>query len=192
METLNAIQYLKQNGFADNKSYNWINPILKKLLDNELKNEDIDDLISSIVKREKKISTSESEEAIAVSVENNFTNLFEISQIKEICEVSNFGLLDVKEAIKLNKNLNIFYGLNGVGKSSLYKAICSALNINKDRKCVPNIDGNDSKMVSKVKVIDKENNERVIEFPRDSNEVTTNVRVFDSYISNYISTFAHG
>ncbi len=54
-----------------------------------------------------------------------------IQKIKEIKNIENVGLIDKFESIKLNPQINIFYGLNASGKSSLYKAICNALGYQK-------------------------------------------------------------
>lgn len=186
MEIINAIQYLKSSGFADNKSNTWINPILHKALNNELNNDDIDNLISSISKMdinpENINDTNSSTAAVAEEVIDTDSKIT-ISEIKEICEVNNFGLLNVKEPIKLNRGLNIFYGMNGVGKSSLYKSICGALG--NEKKCVPNVDGNNAKMCSKLKVVCKSGSEEILEFTPEKKD-SLDIRIFDSYVSNYI------
>lgn len=185
MEVTNAIQYLKENSFADNKSNAWINPILNKVLNDEIRETDINDLISSIVKRDKKLEEGqETEELIAATTEEETDTKIEVAEIKEISEVNNFGLLNVSQPISLNKNLNMFYGMNGVGKSSLYRSICGALEQD-SRKCMPNIDSESNKMTSKIKIIDKSNTEICLEFSADTKN-TLDVRIFDSYISNVI------
>ena len=185
MEVTNAIQYLKENSFADNKSNSWINPLLNKILNDEINDHDINNLINSIVKQDYKPESVNETEAliVATSVEET-SDRIEVAEIKEILEVSNFGLLNISQPIPLNKSLNIFYGMNGVGKSSLYKSICGALGQD-SRKCMPNIDSESDKMTSKVKIIDKSNTERDLEFTSD-NKNTLDVRIFDSYISNII------
>lgn len=190
MEVTNAIQYLKESGFADSKSNLWINPILNKALNEEIHVEDIDDLIDTIVKREEKPEVvKEKVDLTAATSEEPVIQKIEVATIEEISEVTNFGLLNISQPIPLNKGLNIFYGMNGVGKSSLYKSICGALGL-ESRKCVPNINSQTNKMTSKIKIIDKTSTTRNFEFTADTKS-TLDVRIFDSFISNFIVTNDH-
>ncbi|MDD3730702.1 MAG: AAA family ATPase, partial [Endomicrobiaceae bacterium] len=191
MEMVNAVQYLKENNFTDNKSNAWINPILNRALNNELSSDEVDALINSIVKMDKKPDSNKETEELTSAISEAVTNeKVEVSEIKEITEVKNFGLLNISQPIPLNKNLNIFYGMNGVGKSTLYKSICGALGL-ENRKCVPNIDSCDEeKMSSRIKIVDKSSKEQELEFTEDT-KGSLDVRIFDSYISNYIVSNDH-
>ena len=190
MEFTNAIQYLKSNGFTDNKTFSWINPILNKALNNELSHDDINSLITNITKNTiSPEGISEIESETATTTEEIIESKIEVAEIKEICSVNNFGLLNITEPIKLKSNLNVFYGMNGVGKSSIYKAICGPLGT-EDKKCIPNINNDNKNMQSKIKIKDTGGNEKTLEFMGDKNN-TLDVRIFDSEISRYTISNDH-
>jgi hypothetical protein len=190
MEVTDAIQYLKANGFTENKTYSWINPLLNKLLNSELNNDDVDKLISTITKKHLNTQdNTEIESVITATCEFIPNSKIELSEIKEISSVNNFGLLNIEEPVKLKSGLNVFYGMNGVGKSSIYKAICGALGTD-NKKCVPNVNSNSSSMLSKIKIKDKQGNEKTLEFSGDKEE-SLDVRIFDNEISRYIVSNDH-
>lgn len=187
VEIINAIQYLKNSGFASNNSNKWINGVLQKSLDEQLTEEIINSFISGLFgEQENKIDLNCSEEAVTDIVDKVDNSVLKVLKIKEITEVNNFGLLKIKDPICLNDGLNVFYGLNGVGKSSLYKAICSVLKCNVSRKCIPDIDYDNNNMVSKIKILDSEGKEKLIEYKNDYSNLNANIKVFDNYISNFI------
>lgn len=190
MELTDAIQYLKIKGFTNNRSYSWINSILDKALNNELGNEDIEQLISTITKKEVNPKENrETEDKTAAVKELKPVNKIEVAEIIEICEVNNSGLLNITEPIKLKSDLNIFYGMNGVGKSSIYKAICGALGT-ENKKCVPNVNSEDSSILTRVKIKDKTGNQQTLKFTGEKIE-TLDVRIFDSEVSRSIVSNDH-
>jgi len=187
MEITNAIQYLKANSFTDNKNYLWINPILNKALNDELNTDDIDNLISSITKKNINPKVNIITEEISVeSAEVENDSIIELSKIKEISSVNNLGLLNITEPIMFKNGLNVFYGMNGVGKSSIYKAVCGTLGV-ENKRCVPNINtkGSNNSVLSRIKIKDKQGNERTLEFTGDKKD-SLDVRIFDNEISRYI------
>lgn len=183
MKILDAVQYLKDNKFAENSQYEWINPTFRKVINDEFTDKDISDLICSISKREKEAINIAIEETSASSEKD-----LNISKILEISEVKNYGLLNLEEPITLNGGLNVFYGENGAGKSSLFKALCDVFGLNDLKKCIPNINNeDDAEMKCKLKIKDSEDNSLEI----DGYEIYSkpgNVKIFDNYISNYIVT----
>ncbi|WP_425449147.1 AAA family ATPase [Dethiothermospora halolimnae] len=185
MKVVNAIEYLKNNNFDKSESYEWINPILKKVLNDDLKNEDIEKLICSIIKTDKPDENKASLEISATTNKNETCNELQILGIKEISRVKNYGLVDLKEPISLNEGLNVFYGKNGVGKSSLYKALCNSLGLESPNRCVPNINSKDNNMGYRLKFLDSNNQEQIID-SSNSKISNTNVKIFDNYISNFI------
>ena len=180
MKIVDAIQYLKQNNFTENSQYEWINPILRKVINDEIIEVDINNLMCNISKRNNEFVDVTDEISTTIS-----SDCLDIYKIKEISEVKNYGLLDIEEPIILNDGLNVFYGQNGVGKSSLFKALCDIFGLDNFKKCTPNINNNIREMKCKLKILDNDNN--LIDIDTCENySRPDNVKVFDNYISNFI------
>lgn len=129
-----AIEFIRNSNFFTEPKYSWIVPLINKVLTDALEDKDIDSLLTnqepeSIEKR----STKTIHKYVTYAVDTR-----EIRSITEISSITNVGLVDTTEPIKLEDGLNIFYGKNGAGKSSVYNALCSLFG--KAKKVHPNLE----------------------------------------------------
>ncbi|GAB6108030.1 AAA family ATPase [Fusibacter bizertensis] len=168
MTPINAIVYLEQKKTFEDDAYEWINPLIKVCLagckiTNELLISHIDGKIeSSYVPRD----------------ESENGNFF-IHRIKEISEMKNVGLIEIeKEPLLLKDGLNIFYGKNGSGKSTIYKSLVNSLG-NKHVKSEPNIHNGDKTVSVKVKIEDRDGAEAIVNYT-GKEQFETNVKVYDT------------
>jgi energy-coupling factor transporter ATP-binding protein EcfA2 len=135
----NAIDFIKSSVFYSDPKYDWLFPLINKVLTDELTDADIDNLLS--------IDNPESTVQTATRVISkpviNVVEPSNIRSINEITTLSNVGLVNITKPQKLKAGLNIFYGKNGAGKSSIYNALCSILG-KKDKKVHPNLEAQGS------------------------------------------------
>ncbi|MCP5064657.1 MAG: AAA family ATPase, partial [Ignavibacteriae bacterium] len=147
-----------------------------------------DDIIKETVNevlqlKDEKIDTDLQIEKIE-EIENLAEQLIHVKKINSINKLSNIGLLNRVEPIKINGGLNVFYGKNGSGKSSVYMGLCKALG--HDKTVFSNINKEQKNSSCEVVLTDSENNEHIIEWETDKECTKTNVQIFDSQISNFI------
>jgi len=111
---------------------------MKKVLNDTFTEEDIKKFVDCLIPLDEKNDNKEENlkeiKKVEESIENSAKKeeLRRIKSIKEIKCIENVGLIDKIESIKLNSEINFFYGLNASGKSSLYKAICNVLGYKKE------------------------------------------------------------
>lgn len=123
---LSAKEILENNQVFKKDEYIWFYNVLQDILAKNNIDKSIQALLSSIFNKEE----------IKISIETQPEKYFEnipkaIKNITSINEIKNFGLVDIKSPIQLNSGLTIFYGRNGSGKTTIYKALCNALGYNK-------------------------------------------------------------
>jgi DNA repair exonuclease SbcCD ATPase subunit len=121
----NAVSYIKSSGIFDDKKYKWIVPLVNKVLDDGLGSDDVRSTLTGEYEIiDETVSTIQKSVTYVVGKRN-------VKSMTEIVNVSNIGLLDINEPIKFENGLNIFYGKNGTGKSSIYLALCKIFGKNK-------------------------------------------------------------
>lgn len=186
-EVVNAIDYIKDSSIFTTPKYNWIIPLITKALDDDLSDADINDLVDSFLskKKDKNLQAQPIQsESQAKSVnENEYTDV-NIKKIKSIDKILNVGLLDTQEPITLKDGLNIFYGKNGAGKSSIYLGLCKVLG--KNKRVYSNITNKSNESCCGITFEGDDNNDHVLEWNSGNENNESKIMIFDSMISNYI------
>ncbi len=186
-----AVEYIKESSIYTNKRYAWLKALIDKCLNDTLVEQDIIDTVNLKLKIDIDNDTDDSgdviEEANELDSEGDLDKLsarFNIKEIISIEEAINAGLLEVQKPIALKKGLNIFYGKNGAGKSSLYHPICKTLGYN---KLVTSKINSESKISSfRLKAISENNVENEFSWRTGEENTKCNIKIFDSSISNYL------
>lgn len=183
-----AIDFLKESNLFKADRYNLLKPLMRKVLNDTVCNEDIEEFVDSIApldeesesKEENLTEEKEVKKRTEISIHKEDLR---IKSIREIKSIENVGLIDKIESIKLNPKINIFYGLNASGKSSLYKPICNALGYEKET--LANINEDASLIISKccLEVEDRKGKIHEIEWQNGETKPKLNVKIFDPDIS---------
>ena len=184
-----AIEFIKESNLFKSNKYDLLKPLMKKVLDDTITEEDIKKFVYFLIpsdeknnnKKESLKEVKQAEEGVGNSTQKE--ELRRIKSIKEIKCVENVGLIDEIESIKLNSEINFFYGLNASGKSSLYKAICNVLGYEKETLANINEDVNVNIPKCYLEVEDLEGNTCEIGWQNGVAKPKLNVRIFDSDIS---------
>jgi len=123
---LSAKEILENNQVFKKDEYIWFNSVLQDILAKNNIDKSIQALLSSIFNKEEiKIFNETKPEKYSENMPKAIKNITSINEVK------NFGLVNIKSPIQLNAGLTIFYGRNGSGKTTIYKALCNALGYNK-------------------------------------------------------------
>jgi hypothetical protein len=184
-----AIEFIKESKLFESGKYNQLKPLLEKVLDDTITEEDIKKFVDSIVPLGEKNSDTEENLKEGKQVEGSIKSpvqkeeLRRIKSIKEIKYIENLGLINRIESIKLDSGINIFYGLNASGKSSLYKAICNVLGYEKETLANINVDANVNIPKCCLEVEDWEGKTCEIEWQNGEAKPKLNVGIFDLEIS---------
>ena len=185
-----AIEFIKESKLFKSGKYNLLKPLLEKVLDDTITEEDIKKFVDSVAPLGEKNSDKEENLKEGKQVEGyikdpvqNGEELRKITSIKEIKYIENVGLIDKIESIKLDSGINIFYGLNASGKSSLYKAICNVLGYEKGTLANINVDANVNISKCCLEVEDWEGKTCEIEWQNGEAKPKLNVGIFDLDIS---------
>lgn len=174
----NAIDYIKSSDFYSYPKYSWIKPLIDKVLADELFDADI---VALVDKGENPESTVQTVTQVASKLMTHVVEPRDILAINEITTVSNVGLVNVTEPLKLQTGLNIFYGKNGAGKSSIYNALCSIFG--KDKKVNPNLEGQKDDTFCVVKYTDQAGIEKDLRWTMGSKNPHSPTMIFDGQIA---------
>jgi predicted ATPase len=168
MEIINAIDYLNKKKMFQDKEYEWIYPFIKGTMKGcQITKQLIDEHIYG--KFDLELTPS------GVTVEK----IDPVFRIMEISEIKNVGLVEISDKpLKFNEGLNIIYGKNGSGKSTIYRSLINTLG-NKHIQSQPNIHNGEESVSVKIKVMDSANNEDTIEYSGEE-QLETSVRVYDT------------
>jgi len=184
-----AIEFIKESKLFESPKYNLLEPLLEKVLDDTITEEDIKKFVDSVVPLDEKNGDKEEDltegKQIGEYIEDSIQKeeLRRLKSIKEIKYIENVGLIDRIESIKLDSGINIFYGLNASGKSSLYKAVCNALGYEKETLANINEDVNLNIPKCCLEVEDWEDKTYEIKWQNGETKPKLNVRIFDLDIS---------
>ena len=184
-----AIEFIKESNLFKSNKYNLLKPLMKKVLNDTFTEEDIKKFVDCLIPLDEKNDNKEENlkeiKKVEESIENSAKKeeLRRIKSIKEIKCIENVGLIDKIESIKLNSEINFFYGLNASGKSSLYKAICNTLGYEKETLTNINEDANENIPKCYLEVEDWEGKTCEIGWQNGVIKPKLNVRIFDSDIS---------
>ena len=185
-EIIDAICYIRNNNVYSNRRYQWLKCLIDKVLTDELIGDDISKCINSelSIKEDSSKVEDKSYEAIDSSLKPTKCGIVNINQIKAILEIANVGLLDIKEPISFKPGLNVCYGKNGSGKSSIFLALCKALGFNK--KIITKINTSQESCHCFIVVKDTLGEEKTLEWHSGKSNQTRNVQLFDSEISQFL------
>ncbi|WP_026962302.1 AAA family ATPase [Alicyclobacillus herbarius] len=177
---MNAIDYIRQSAIFDDSP--WIKRLVAKVLEDESIEGAIEEILSGT-------STYESAAARESVVEQQSVGVpakVHVDRIVSIDHISNIGLVDVQNRIMCNEGLNIFYGKNGAGKSSVYAALCRVLG-KKDKKVIPNLYNDSNESSVQITYLDESGVEHTLTWQMGSEEnPETDVMVFDTSIANVL------
>ena len=185
----NAIAYIKSSSIFSNDRYLWIRPLILNIFENSLNNSNIDELIDSLLLRNNKQQKKDIKNQSQAVVKNidilDSEPEFTIRKICSIDKIINLGLLDINEPIKLKEGLNVLYGKNGAGKSSIYLGLCKVMG--KNKRVYSNINNQIDELCCQVTCEDINGNTSELAWNSNQGETQEQkVMIFDSQISNYI------
>jgi len=178
-----AIDFIKES-LLYKEAPKWIAPAFDVIVSKQFIKEDFEKAIKQITggKSGPKRSDSGTD---AEDIEGADT--YDIKRITSLKEVSNAGLLSSETPITFKGGLNIFYGKNGSGKSSIYNCLCKALG--KDcREIYPNLATDNQEesscLVTYIGLSDDE--EKEITWNTGTTCTPSSCAIFDSSISNVL------
>ena len=183
---IDAICYIQNSSVYSNSRYQWLKYLIDKVLADELVGDDIPEYLNRVlpIKEDSAKVEDNSSEAIDSSPQSAGSEMFNINQIKSISKITNIGLLDIKEPVLFKPGLNVCYGKNGSGKSSIFLALCKALGFNKN--IITNINSSEDGCCCSIVVKDALGEEKTLEWYSGDNTQMGNVKLFDSEISQFL------
>jgi predicted ATPase len=186
LERIDAICYIRNSSVYSNSRYQWLKYLIDKVLTDELVEDDIPEYLNRVlsIKEDSHKVEDNSNEAINSSSQAAINEIVNINQIESILKISNIGLLEIKEPISFKPGLNICYGKNGSGKSSIYLALCKTLGLEKN--IITNINSNEENCCCSIIVKNTLGEEKTLEWHRGESNQTRNVKLFDSEISQFL------
>jgi predicted ATPase len=186
IKIIDANCYIKNSSVYSNSRYQWLKYLIDKVLTDKLTGEDIPEYLNRILSIKEDISKIEddSQEVIELSPQSTKGEIINIDQIKSILKIKNIGLLDIEEPITFKPGLNVCYGKNGSGKSSIYLALCKTLGLGKN--IITNINSNEENCCCSIVIKDTLGEEKDLELHRIESNQTRNVKLFDSEISQFL------
>lgn len=183
-----ATDFIRESSLFVEARYAWIRPLVEKVLSDTFVRADIKATIDSLfpaAELPKQTTTCPTAEQPPIPDQKN--EALSLSRIKSIDLITNFGLLSRDKPIQLNEkdNLNIFYGQNGSGKSSLYLALCKTLG-RTNKKVIPNIYTEEESAVCSIKYADGGGEERELEWKQGQENPIMPAMIFDSAVCTYL------
>lgn len=107
-----------------------------------------------------------------------------IQKIVSIDRIENVGLLNSNEKINLDQGLNVFYGKNGAGKSTIYSGLCKVLG-KEAKQVIPSVYGNNSNSSVEITYV-CDGSEQTLNWNSQASNADTGIMLFDSQISNVL------
>jgi len=185
---MNAVDFIKQSLFYTSEKYEPICDIVTLVLSDELTEADLDAFVDSLAPLEDQESQDMASEATPMqqSSAKEYSPREEksarIISIKTINQVSNIGLISKSPPINLTSGLNIFYGYNASGKTSLYKGICNCLGLSLHSLNNVNVDNAPLSRIS-MSIEDAGGKITDLSWPSQSSNEVFEIKLFDSRVS---------
>lgn len=185
-EIIDTVCYIRNSSVYSKSRYQWLKCLIDKVLTDKLVGDDVSEYLNRIlsIKEDRSKVEDNSNEVIDLSSQTARGQIVNINQIKSILKITNVGLLNIKEPISFKPGLNVCYGKNGSGKSSIFLALCKALGFNKN--IITNINSDEKDCCCSIVVKDTLGEEETLEWHRGESNQTRNVQLFDCEISQFL------
>lgn len=180
MEIKNAIKCIENSTICSHERYKWIQPLIKRVLSNTLSEESIEDFLCLLSNKHKNINKP----PLIISQLPKISTTHAIKQINSIDCISNVGLLDFNKPVTLSSGINVFYGKNGAGKSTIFIGICKILGKNKIAHAnilYPNKDS-----LCTFTFQNEKGDVKQLSWESGTENLELQVMIFDSQISNFL------
>lgn len=180
----NAIDYLKNSTIFSQDKYAWIRPLMDCVIDGSISDDKIESFVNKLYELKPVPETGiigKASISSSVQIIPSKANI-KISKIISIENIENIGLIALKSPITFKDGLNVIYGKNSAGKSSLFVALKSALGISSN--VCTNLYCDKKEYLSCVKVLTDAPKEIDLTCKSGTVEYSTDVRLFDSQISS--------
>ena len=185
MTQKNALDYIRTAGFYSSDKYQWAKPIIDAVLSDTFGDSIVCGFVNSLYEGLAAQLGGESEnEVLTESKPTASGDSISVQRILSIDELRNIGLVDVSEPLQLKSGLNVIYGKNASGKSSIYVALCNTLGITKP--LIPNLNKSDAKLYAKISVIDENGKTQSFELNEKPSNPVQGVRILDTEICTYL------
>jgi predicted ATPase len=158
MKVMNAKDYLVSKALFTEKEYEWIFPLIQAVVNGaSIPVEFIEKHLSQYP-----IVLKLPEETKKYSDKEDTSD--QVSRVLEVIKMKNMGLVEIdKTPLVLNEGLNIFYGKNGSGKSTIYKSLVNSLGCT-HIKSETNIHNSDKSACVEIKFLNSKGEEDVISY----------------------------
>ena len=176
--TADAITYIRRSSICADAKHQWLLPLIENVLDDELDNDRIAAFVLGA--GEKKTVLSKRIGPISKRVSRGVTAQ-DIQKISSIEKFTNIALVDIDKPLKIEDGLNIFYGRNGAGKSSIYLGLCKLFG--KDKSLQPNVDSPTAESECVIKYKDGAAKELKLTWKTGDDNINSRVMIFDGLIS---------
>lgn len=176
-----AISFIKESSFYKQTKYDWIRPLIDSLFIRKITEKDICSVCFDDDQKATEIQIEKAEEENDIP---NKPNSERIVRIVKINRLENVGLLNQKDPIEFSTGLNIFYGPNGVGKSSIYTSLCKCLGKNKN--LLPNLNKQNDESFCSITYVNDKGEENQLDWKTGVLADDKNIKIFDSAISTFI------
>lgn len=184
---MNAVDFIGQSVFYTSKKYAEIRPLVEKVVANRLTERDLDEFVDAIAPlgtlthagaRTEAPSSAGLSASMIYPPESNATR---VKAIRRISETRNLALIKQAPAIELTEGLNIFYGHNGDGKTTLYRAIANCLGLSDHSLDNIAVDVAQPPQIQLV-VEDMQGNRLDLTWPSDNPVCLDPVKLFDANV----------
>jgi len=176
--TPDAITYIRGSSICTDAKHEWLLPLIEKVLSDELDRDSVAAFVLGGGARKAALPNKAAPILKSVSVGVRPQDIQKISSIEKF---SNVGLVDIDNPLKIEDGLNIFYGRNGSGKSSIYLGLCKLFG--KEKPLQPNVDGTTDESECVIKYKDKEGKDGQLAWKTDEENIESRVMIFDGLIS---------
>lgn len=177
---MNAIDYIRKSTAFN--AYPWIKNLVESVLQDEPTAESIERLVFGTSRKE--VAPTSESLPNDQQLQDGDTNV-SIRRVVSIDSVKNVGLLDIGERLMFNEGLNILYGKNGAGKSSVYAALCQVLG-KRDNHVLPNLYNQNDASSVQITYMDIDGLEHDLKWKTGTENQNTNVMVFDNRVANLL------
>lgn len=180
-----ALDYIRTAGFYSSDKYQWAKPIIDAVLSDTFDDSFLNGFVNSFSEGLASQLGSESENKVSTESKPTASDDFlSVQSILSINELRNIGLVDISEPLHLKEGINVIYGKNASGKSSIYLALCNTLGITKP--LLPNLNKNDAKLYAKITVLDENRVTQSLELSNKPSNPVRGVRILDTEICTYL------